>query len=55
MNEDNIQYIWIRTFDNPEDVEAKEAAFRESTEWKSAMDLVFTHLARLDVQAMRPI
>ncbi len=55
MNEDNNQYIWIRTFDDAKDREVKLAAWLESTEWKSARDLVFTHLARLDVQAMRPV
>ena len=55
VNEDNNQYIWIRTFDDAEDREAKLAAWLESPEWKSARDLVFTHLARLDVQAMRPV
>ena len=55
VNEDNNQYIWIRTFDDAEDREVKMAAWRECPEWKSARDLVFTHLARLDVQAMHPV
>ncbi len=55
VNQDNNQYIWIRTFDDAEDREVKLEAWRESPEWKSARDLVFTHLARLDVQAMRPV
>ena len=55
INEDNNQYIWIRTFDDAEDREVKLEAWRESPEWKSAGDLVFTHLARLDIQAMRPV
>lgn len=54
VNEDNNQYIWIRTFDDAQDREVKLEAWRESPEWESARDLVFTHLARLDVQAMRP-
>ena len=56
VNEDNNQYIWIRTCDNAEDMEAKTAAFRESPEWQGGVrDLAFSHLARLDVQAMRPV
>jgi len=55
VNEDNNQYIWIRTFDDAEDREVKLEAWRDSPEWKSASDLVFTHLARLDIQAMRPV
>ncbi len=55
VNEDNNQYIWIRTFDDAKDREIKLAAWLESPEWQSARDLVFTHLARLDIQAMRPV
>ncbi len=56
VNEDNNQYIWIRTFGDAEDLKAKEAAFRESPEWKGgAGDLARSHLARADVQAMRPV
>ena len=49
VNEDNNHYIWIRTFDDAEDREVKMAAWQECQEWNSARDLVFTHLARLDV------
>ena len=35
VNEDNNQYIWIRTFDNPEDVEAKEAALGSARSGKT--------------------
>ncbi len=52
VNEDNNQYIWIRTFDDAEDREAKLAAWLESPEWKSARDLVLSPLARLDIQSM---
>ncbi len=56
VNEDQNQYIWIRTFDDAEDVKAKETAFRESPEWQGgAGDLARSHLARHDVQTMRPI
>ncbi len=56
MNEDNNQYIWIRTFDDAEDLEVKMTAFRESPEWKGGVrDLAFSHLARLDPHPMRPV
>ena len=56
VNEDNNQYIWIRTFDDAEDLEAKTKAFGESPEWSGGgRDLAYSHLARLDVQAMRPV
>ncbi len=56
VNEENNQYIWIRTFDDPEDLEVKMTAFRESPEWKGGVrDLAFSHLARLDPHPMRPV
>ncbi len=56
VNEDNNQYIWIRNFGDAEDMEAKGKAFSESPEWRGgARDLAYSHLARLDVQPMRPI
>ena len=56
VNEYNNQYIWIRTFGNAEDMEAKTAAFRESPEWKGGVrDLALSHLARLDPYPMRPV
>ena len=56
VNEDNNQYIWIRTFEDEEDVKAKEAAFIGSPEWKGGTgDLARSHLARLDVHPMRPV
>ena len=56
VNEDNNQYIWIRTFDDAEDLEVKMTAFREAPEWKGGVrDLAFSHLARLDAHPMRPV
>ena len=56
VSEDSTQFIWIRSFTNSEDVKAKEAAFYGSPEWiGGAGDLARSHLARLDVQPMRPI
>jgi len=56
VNDDNNQYIWIRTFEDEEDVKAKEVAFIGSPEWKGGTgDLARSHLARLDVHPMRPV
>ncbi len=56
VNEDKNQYIWIRAFADAEDVTTKEAAFRGSPEWTGgAGDLARSHLARADVQTMRPV
>jgi hypothetical protein len=54
VSEDSTQFIWIRSFANPEDVKAKEAAFIESPEWNAIMDHARSHLARIVVQTMEP-
>jgi hypothetical protein len=56
VNEDQNQYIWIRSFDDAQDLEAKSATFAESPEWSGGnRDIAFSHLARLDVTEMRPV
>ena len=35
VSEDSTQFIWIRSFANPEDVKAKEAPFYGSPEWNA--------------------
>ena len=55
VSEDNTQFIWIRSFTDPEDVKAKEAAFYGSAEWNTTMDLARSHIARTDVQTMEPV
>ena len=54
VNDDQNQFIWIRSFADADDVKAKEAAFSESAEWKAIVDHARSHLARLDVQTMQP-
>ena len=52
VNEDKNQFIWIRSFNDAADLEAKEAAFYNSDEWKANVDHVRSHLARVDVQVI---
>ena len=54
VNEDKNQFIWIRSFANPDDLKAKEEAFYESSEWKEVVDHTRSHLARVVVQGMEP-
>ena len=54
VNEQKNQFIWIRSFEDAEDMKAKEAAFGAAPEWKAVLDHVLTHIARLDVQIMEP-
>ena len=55
VNEDRNQYIWIRTFGDAADRAVKMEAWNKEPGWRAARDLVFTHLARLDVRAMQPV
>ena len=44
VSEDSTQFIWIRSFTDPEDVKAKTAAFRGSPEWNTIMDHALSHM-----------
>ena len=55
VNEDNNQFIWIRSFADEEDAKTKTADWLASPEWQAIRERVFSHLARLDVQTMEPV
>ena len=55
VNEDQNQFIWIRSFNDADDVIAKEAAFYASPEWNEIMDHARSHLARIDVDTMSSV
>jgi hypothetical protein len=55
VNEDQNQFIWIRSFNDAEDVKAKEAAFYASPEWNGIMGHARTHLARIRVETMTSV
>ena len=52
VNEAKDLFIWIRSFNDPEDVIAKEAAFYASPEWNEIVDHARSHLARIEVETM---
>ena len=54
VNADRNQFIWIRSFADAADLEAKEAAFYGAAEWQAAVDHTRSHLAKVVVQAMSP-
>lgn len=55
-NQDIWQYIWIRAFDDAEDLEIKMTVFLESPELRSGLkNLALSYLARLDPDPMRPV
>jgi hypothetical protein len=52
VNEAKDLFIWIRSFNDPEDVIVKEAAFYASPEWNEIVDHARSHLARIEVETM---
>ena len=54
VNEDKNQFIWTRSFADAEDIDTKVASFRSSPEWQAVSDHVMSHLAREDIQNMKP-
>ncbi|MBQ11742.1 MAG: hypothetical protein CMJ45_09355 [Planctomyces sp.] len=55
VNEDNNQFIWIRSFAGSEDAETQMAAWGALSEWRAIRERVFSYLARLDTQIMTPV
>ena len=55
VNEDQNQFIWIRSFPSAEEVKTREAAFYDSQEWKDTVDHTRSHLARLTVETMESV
>ena len=55
VNGDKNQFIWIRSFADAEDLEAKEAAFGASPDWQTVRENAGSHLARLDVITMNVV
>ena len=55
VNQDENLFIWIRAFNDADDVAAKEASFYASPEWNTVMDRARSHLARIHVETMGPV
>ena len=55
VNQDENLFIWMRAFNDADDVAAKEAAFYASPEWNAVMDQARSHLARIHVETMGPV
>jgi len=52
VNADRTQFIWVRRFNDGDDVPAKETEFRNSPGFKALGDQPGNHIAKMDVQAM---
>ncbi len=55
VNEDQNQFVWIRSFQDASEVESKEAAFYASPEWTQIVDHTRSHLARIQVEPMHSV
>ncbi|MDA0264201.1 MAG: NIPSNAP family protein [Chloroflexi bacterium] len=52
VNADRTQFIWVRRFQDGDDVPAKELAFRNSPGFQALGDQPSSHIAKMDVQNM---
>ena len=55
VSEDKSQFIWIRSFDDLDDLKALEAKFYSSADWDAVKDKARSYLARIDVKLMEPV
>ena len=55
VSEDKTQFIWIRTFEDAEDMSKKEAALWGTAKWGSIVDYTRSFLARQTVKIMEPV
>ena len=55
VNEDNTQFIWIRTFNNKEEIEEKEAKFYGTELWEKNVDFIRGHHAHREIVLIDPI
>ena len=54
VNEDRTQFIWIRTFDSVDDIEAKEAALYGTQWWAKNVDRLRAHQAHREIKTIEP-
>lgn len=56
VNEDNSQFIWIRSYgDTIEELERKEASFYGSKWWEENVNMVRGHLAHRDIKLIKSV
>ena len=49
VNEEKTQFIWIRTFNNKNEIEPKEAKFYSTDWWKANVDFIRSHHAHREI------
>ena len=55
VSADGTDFIWIRSFQNAEEIAEKEAAYYGSPERKALGDLPTSHIAKINVQVIEPV
>tara|TARA_B100000586_G_scaffold246237_1_gene202223 strand:+ start:239 stop:544 length:306 start_codon:yes stop_codon:yes gene_type:complete len=55
VNEENSQFIWIRTFNDKEEIEEKEAKFYGTDWWGKNVDFIRGHHAHREIILIEPI
>ena len=54
VNQEQTQFIWIRTYDSIEDIKVKDAAFHGTDFWKTNVDRIQGHLAHRESVVIEP-
>jgi len=53
-DEESERFIWIRTYEDMEDLKKKEEEFYGSEWWKENMPTIRGHLARRQIEVIKP-
>ena len=54
VDDERTQFVWIRTFGDRTEIEAKEAAFYGTDWWKENAERIRGHQARRDITVIEP-
>ena len=55
VNDEGTQFTWIRTFEDADDIERKEAAMYGSEWWDENVTFVRSHLAHREFTVVNPV
>ncbi len=54
VDAESERFIWVRSFEDEADLEAKEAAFYGDPQWLAGVDRVRSHLAHREITLVKP-
>ncbi len=54
VTDDRTQFVWVRSFPDCSEIEPREAAFYGSDWYKSRMEHIRSHIARIEIQLVEP-